>query len=53
MSRTAKRGLVRTLALAAAAAAIAGAAVAAGTASAHPSPAAQHALADNGVINTD
>ena len=49
MSTTGKRGLIRTVALAAAAAAIA---VAAGAASAHSSPAAHHALADDGVVNS-
>jgi hypothetical protein len=50
MSRTQKRNLIRTIALAAAAAAIA---VAAGVASADSSPAAHHALADGGVISTN
>ena len=50
MSRTRRRGLIRTIVLAIAAAAIA---VAAGTASAHPTPAAHYALADNGVLNAD
>ena len=51
MSTTGKRGLIRTVALAAAAAAVA-VAVAAGAASAHSSPAAHHALADDGVVNS-
>ena len=49
MKAAGKRGLIPALILAAAAAAIA---VAAGTASAHSSPAAHHALADDGVVNS-
>ena len=50
MKAAGKRGLIPALVLAAAAAAIA---VAAGAASAHPSTATHHALADNGVINSN
>jgi hypothetical protein len=54
MSRTGKRGLIRTLVLATAATAIAVAAMAgAGAATAHSSPPAHHALADNGVLTGD
>ena len=53
MSTAGRRGLIRAVALAAAAAALAGAAAAAVAVGTHSSPAAHHALADNGVISTN
>ena len=53
MSRPGKLSLIRTVALAAAAAAVAVGVSAGVAASAHSTPATQHALAEGGVISAD